>query len=59
MAQWESAKRILDRHAPGFADDLGFMAKLPLAAAANNPMGGGITQDQFDAISRELLSLRE
>ncbi|WP_372630652.1 family 78 glycoside hydrolase catalytic domain [Cohnella sp.] len=59
LAQWEAAKRILDRHAPGFADSLGYMAKLPLAAAANNPMGGGIAQEQFDAIIGELLSLRE
>ncbi|MDI4648441.1 alpha-L-rhamnosidase [Cohnella hashimotonis] len=58
LAQWDAAKRILDRHAPGFADNLGYMEKLPLPAAANNPMGGGLSQAQFEAIVAELQTLR-
>ncbi|MFC4306948.1 family 78 glycoside hydrolase catalytic domain [Cohnella boryungensis] len=59
MAQWDTAKRIMDRHAPGFADNLGFMSRMPLASAANSPMGSYISQEQYEAMLAELLSIRE
>ncbi|WP_419872489.1 family 78 glycoside hydrolase catalytic domain [Candidatus Pristimantibacillus sp. PTI5] len=59
VVQWETAKQILDRHAPGFSGNLNHFANLPLAAAANSPMGTAISKEQYEAISRELSQIRE
>lgn len=59
VVQWATAKQILDRHAPGFADNLNHFAGLPLEAAANSPMGSAISKEQYEAISRELSRIRE
>lgn len=59
LAQWETAKQIIDRHVPGFTDNLGHMRNQPLAMAAHGPMGSFITQDQYEAINRELTEIRE
>ncbi|WP_256762211.1 alpha-L-rhamnosidase [Cohnella sp. WQ 127256] len=59
LVQWETAKQILDRHAPGFADNLGFMSNGPLGNAANGPMGSVISKEQYEAMLEELLLIRE
>ncbi|RIE04932.1 hypothetical protein D3H35_03420 [Cohnella faecalis] len=59
LVQWDAAKRVLDRHAPGFSEQLGHLRNMPLGMAANGPMGSALSKEQYEAIAGELSSLRE
>ncbi|GGH35200.1 alpha-L-rhamnosidase [Paenibacillus segetis] len=59
LVQWESARQILDQHAPGLTENLGLLRNFPLAAAAFNPMGSVISEQQYEVISAELSLISE
>ena len=59
LVQWEAARQIIERHAPGWIAGLGAYAGMTLSSSVEHPMGGGISRVQYDRIYAELQALRE